>query len=259
MRLVVIGVAFLLASCSGDDVADEVGGGDGERRSSVVTEAEAPDRSTTSTTRDDRPERQDLVIAEKGFSSYRPSFTDTDRTSYAVIVDNPNEGTWIASDVQLNITFRSADGQIVKSESESISAVLPGQRAAIAQDSVDFGGATAMEVQARVGSWEETEDDPGDFTVTQATTVPKEFGGLRTTAEVASTFENDFTDVFAVAVYRDQGGTILGGAFTFVDFIPAGGSIGVEVSSFGDIAGVATTDVILSLSNLSFAKLEPGD
>jgi hypothetical protein len=102
-----------------------------------------------------------------------------------------------------------------------------------------------------VGAWETTTSAVGAFTASGVSTTARDYGGLQTNATLSSTFAKDLKEVVAVAIYRDANGAIVGGDRTYVDFVPAGGSAAVEISSFEDVPAPAATEVYAELSNLS--------
>lgn len=219
-----------------------------QSRSSVVTASPTSLSLDTSTT---IPARQDLQIADYGFSSFKAEYGNTDYLSYGVILRNPNPSDWLASRVNVNITFFGASGTVVKSESDYVSALLPGQAAGLGDSLIDVSGASRMEVQALVQHWEQLpQAATSSFSVENVSTKVREYGGLQTTASVRSTFAKDLKQLRATAVYYDASGKIIGGAFTFVDFVPSGGSVGIEVLSTDTIPRVAKTDVFMNLPNL---------
>ena len=89
------------------------------------------------------------------------------------------------------------------------------------------------------------------FTAAGVTTEAQSYDGLQTNATLSSTFAKDLKDVVAAAIYYDGNGAIIGGARTFVDFVPAGGQAAVEITSSNDLPTPARTDVYGELSNLS--------
>jgi hypothetical protein len=62
--------------------------------------------------------------------------------------------------------------------------------------------------------------------------------------------------VEVVVVYYDGGGAIIGGEFTFVNFIPAGGTSAFEVTSFNDLPGLDHVEVYPQLSSLTLLGLD---
>ncbi len=165
-----------------------------------------------------------------------------------MIVQNPSDD--IASSVSLNVAFYNDAGVVVKADNPTIDVILPGQTAAYGE-SVQVAGATRMEVQALVGRWETATTTTGAFTASGVSTTPRDYLGLQTNATLSSTFAKDLKSVVAVAIFRDAGGAIVGGDRTFVDFVPAGGSAAVEITSFSDLPAPAGTEVYAELSSLS--------
>lgn len=191
----------------------------------------------------------DIQIVAKGFTQQPPDSIGNSYISYGAVLQNPNPSRWIAESVSVNLTFSDAAGIVVKSKSEEVAAILPGQTAAVG-DSDSVTGATRLEVQALVGKWEEVNMTSGGFIVTGINTTGSTFG-MKTNATVSSTFAKDLKDTEAVAVYYNSGGQIIGGSFSFVDFVPASGKIGIEVHSSESLSPVAKTEVYLQITSLS--------
>jgi hypothetical protein len=70
----------------------------------------------------------------------------------------------------------------------------------------------------------------GTFTASAIRTRKDEYGSATTNFRLKSTFERDIRDARAVAIYYN-GNKIIGGAYTFVEFVPAGGSTGVQIDA----------------------------
>jgi hypothetical protein len=186
-----------------------------------------------------------VQIASQGVAQLAPDSIGNSYFTYAVIIDNPSQNK-IASYVSLNIAFFDANGQIVKVDTPTIRAIPPGQKAAVADQ--DAGaGVVRMTVQSSVQSWEDVTGKSGEFTFTNTTTTPQDFGGLKTTTTLNSSFSQPQSLVQVVAVFYDSAGSIIGGAFTFVDSVP--GDIGtpvqipVEINALTAPPGVARTEV----------------
>jgi hypothetical protein len=139
---------------------------------------------------------------------------------------------------------------VVKADNPSIDVILPGQTAAYGDD-VQAAGASRMAVQILVGTWAPATSAFGGFTAQGVTTEPQSYSGLKTNATLASTFAKDLKEVVAAAIYYDGNGAIIGGARTYVDFVPAGGQAAVEITTFQSLPTPARTDVFAELSNLS--------
>jgi hypothetical protein len=232
-------IALSLTGCG--SVADVAGEDDGG--GSNVVEG---DRSGTSQKVQGDP--SDLQVVGAGFTQLPPDSIGNSYISYGAVLRNVSSA--IANRVTVNLTFKNASGTVVKAVSETISFILPGQTNAVGGNT-DGEGAASLEVKALVDRWEESETQTGTFSVSGITTRNEQFGGLKTNANVASTFGKDLQDTKATAIYYNAAGTIIGGAFTFLDFVPAGGNIGIEITSGESLKGVAKTDVFVEITSLS--------
>ncbi len=155
---------------------------------------------------------------------------DTQGT-WAVIVDNPDTER-AATFVQVVATFRDADGRVVDVDSGSIAGIGPSGRGAYASEWM-YGmpdTARTVEVVALASTWVE---DPvvGEVTASGVRVRPQEFGGVAVTGELVSTFDRKVESLSVVVVFRSADGALLGGSSTYVEFVPAGGSVGFSVSS----------------------------
>ncbi len=246
-----------VVEASDDEPDREDEGGDGGTASDEEGDAAgpAPDHSEPPPEEDDRseqstPERVDLEVADSGFSTYR-AYDDSERVSWGVVLHNPNEA-WLATSVDATVTYLDGDDSILGSSSDTVAAILPGQDAALAESTFeDIGAVDDIRVQIRAGDWEEVEESVGTFETDDVNVRPQEFGGWTVTGSVASTFVDDFEDVYAVAILRDGEGAIVGGGWTFLDFVPGNGDTSFEIGVLDDIADVDHAEVHVNFSSLS--------
>jgi hypothetical protein len=224
------------------------GTNDAARKASGQTHSSVVNNHTTFTTPTTAAPVHDVKITGNGFTQLPPDSIGNSYLSYGVVVQNPSDD--IATRVSLNVAFYNDAGVVVKADSPTIDVILPGQTAAYG-DAVQAAGATRMEVQALVGSWQTATTTTGAFSASGVGTVVQDFGGLQTNATLSSTFAKDLKEVVAVAIYRDGNGSIVGGDHTFVNFVPAGGQAAVEISGFNDPPAPAATEMYAELSNLS--------
>lgn len=199
--------------------------------------------------------RDEIALVDYGFSTYHGEFDDGASLTWAVVLENPN-ASWLATRVNLNVSFLDDAGSIVTTASDTVALILPGEQSAtVGSDSYfsnpDLGTITSMEVQLGSADWEEPDGPVGEFTITDIATRTGEFGQVTTTARVNSTFADEITNPKAVVVYYDADGAVLGGDFTFVDFVPAGGTIPVEISGFDAVPGLSSSDIFITFSFLS--------
>lgn len=190
-----------------------------------------------------------IEVVEHGFTQVPAGEYSSPQVTYGVVF--ANSGTAIAVDARVQITFSAADGAVVSAEESYLTAVLPGQQAALGASVYDIDGVTAMSVQVLPGGTEAADDVAGSFEVTQVATSAEEYGGLTTTATVASPFSKDLQDLHATAIHRGADGAIVGGDFTFLSFVPAGGTAGVEISTAADLPAPTSSEVYVQLSGLS--------
>jgi hypothetical protein len=258
--------AFVLGACA----SAELGSG-GEARSDVVESAPA-DEEVAAEEVDVEPEpkpepepeqepdieseaaaaQADIEVVDYGFSTFETSYDDSRRASWAVELSNPNSDSHIAESIDVTVTLLDASGSVLNSDSHSIAVLLPGQTAAVAGSTYeDVGDVAEMRVQARPRGWAEEEGPFGGFTTSDVNARADEYGGWTVTGQVESTFTEDFEDVYAVAVLKNAAGDIVGGDFTFLDFVPADGDTSFQVSVMDDIDDVASAEVYVTLSNLS--------
>jgi hypothetical protein len=173
-----------------------------------------------------------------GFTQEAPDSIGASYISYGAVLSNPNPSTWSATDVSVNLTFTNATGTVVKSASETVAVILPGQRVAIG-DSTAAAGATQMQVQTNVGSWQKLTQAAGGFSASGVTTKYDGFA-TKTNGTLHSTFAKEMKTVQAVAIYYNAAGKVVGGDFTYVDFVPAAGTIGIEIQGHEKVAAART-------------------
>lgn len=239
--------ALALSACGS---ASETTSTEGETTSAVVSgSAQA---SATASSDGQAEESAELKVRDYGFTQLPKSEFAGPSVSYAVIVTN--EGTAIATNAQVQISFEDEAGGVVDSEEDYLTAVLPGSSVALGGDVIDAAGVKKMTVQVLPGDTESVEGEPANFEITKIKTKAEEYTGVKTTASVKSPFVKDLKDVKAVAVYRNAQGKIIGGDFTFINFIPAGGNAAISIDSFSQKTVPAKTEVYVALSGLSLLE-----
>lgn len=201
--------------------------------------------------------RADLEVSEYGFSTWQGEFDDGARLSWAVIVDNPNPAnSWIATRLDIRVSFFDGGGGVVTTTSDTVALLVPGQKAAVVgSDSPfsnpDLGLIERMEVRLGEPSWEQADGPLGAFEVSGVQVRRGEYGDSTVTGQVSSTFADEIEDAYATAVYRNADGAIVGGDFTFIEFIPSGEATPFEISGFGSPPSAASADVYVTFSFLS--------
>lgn len=201
--------------------------------------------------------RADLEVAEYGFSTYQGQYDDGANLSWAVVIENPNAAnSWLATSTDVRVSFFDVGGGVIASTSDTIALVLPsGKGAVVGSESYmsnsDLELVETMEVRLGEPAWEEADGPVGSFTTSGVQVRADDFG-VTTTGTIESTFADEIEDAYGTAVYRDAAGAIIGGDFTFIDFIEPGESTPFEISGFSAPPAVTSAEVYVTFSFLSF-------
>jgi hypothetical protein len=180
--------------------------------------------------------RAELEVVDSGFTVVDGN------ASYGVVIRNPNAAGWVAEFVSVQITFFDATGP-TKTESDTLRAVLPGQETAVGGTAFDVDRAERMEVRLGSVSWETIDFPPGRFVVENVRTRDRDFGGHRTTGIISSEFVERQDLIRVVAIYRNADGEIIGGDFSFLDFLDPDAEASFEITTFNTLRGLDSTDV----------------
>jgi hypothetical protein len=167
---------------------------------------------------------------------------------YTAVLDNPNPSGWVANYMPVRFDFYDADDGLVTTATGSTT-LLPGQTGAVIGTTGDAQGATRMDVVIANGEsdWQQLAEVAGEFTFSDVKTKGTDYGPT-TTGRISSTFDEQMDDLRVDVVYKDAAGEVLGGNYTYVDFVPAGGQASFKVSTWVQInpKKIAQTDVYYS-------------
>lgn len=199
------------------------------------------------------PPANRLLVVGQGFTQLAPDSIGNSYVSEAAVL-KWNSANQIASEVQVTLTLTNAQGVVVNSDNETVGAVLPGQTVAVTNQA-QASGATNLKVQAIIGSTQSGSTTTPTITASGITSSDPDGFGTQTNGTVTSTATKELQNVEAVAVYYSASGAIVGGDFTFVNFIPASGSTSFQISGDNVVPGIASTQVYFSISNLTLGAL----
>jgi hypothetical protein len=202
------------------------------------TRTRAP--TPTPTRRPTEQPRADIEVLEFGYTRQDGNI------NFAVIVRNPNEETHVGEYVPLQITFFDSEGPIA-TEEEIVSFVLPGQTTATSGMAFDVPAPTRMEVRIGSVSWEEIDFTAGRFVIDDVRTRDEQYGGHRTTGTISSEFQTRQENIQIVAVYRNAAGEVIGGDFTYLDFLDPDAEASFEVTTFTTFDDLDSTEVYWQL------------
>ncbi len=187
----------------------------------------------------------DLALVEFGFGQ------DGRQTGYAFIVENPNPGISFES-AQYQVAAFDAAGVVVETDSGYLNLVLPGERLGKAGTMFLDEGVTIDHIEVQISQGRARASDPvPQFEISQAVYRAGDYSD-KTTAVIKSPYDRVVTNVFvSVVPYNDAGG-IIGGGFTFANFIPAQLATGLSASTtVAPSAKVARVDVYATVSGLT--------
>ena len=190
------------------------------------------------------PEAEAIQVVAQGFGQ------DKQELGFAFLVENPNAGLAFESTQYQVAVYDDAD-TVLETDSGYIELILPSQTLGVAGTMWLDEGVTVskLEVQLLEGDSVPTEPIP-TFTVESSIYYAGEYSDAAT-GVINNPYGIDLQDIRVSAVVYDEGGEIIGGGFTYLNFILANGSTGIEVSviTSGD---VATVELYPTVSGLTF-------
>lgn len=196
-----------------------------------------------------------LRLVESGFSEVQ----SYDEVAFGFIVENPDPRNAVVN-TEYRVTVYSG-GSEIESDTGFLDYVLPGQRLGVGGSVFIPSGedADSIVVELSAGQAADPAIDPG-FNVDRVTyyrgsVFPFATGLVSTTSSAPL---QDF-EVFALAY--DEAGAIIGGGYTFVSFIHAGSTTGVQVNvaSANEPASVELYPVVTSLTIFGLADTSTRD
>lgn len=184
---------------------------------------------------------QSLQIVESGCS-----VSDYGYLTYAVKLRNPNVNTAVEFPT-IRITARDSNNIILGTEDQVLSVIYPQQ---------DFWySGQAFHVEETPASVEFSVVPPSDYNIvkTSALEHPKftpltventavrsqEYIGDRIVGEVKNPNDYDIDMAVVSIVFRNKSGKVIGGTSTFVDKLPAHGSVPFDTALFSDLPGAS--------------------
>lgn len=163
---------------------------------------------------------EELAVVETAFGKD----IESDTWWYVVVLENPNPDH-VFPMAGITIEALDASGVILDSGSE-YTTVLQG-RTVVAGDFFSVGSGTIASLDVRgptsAAATASPASETGSFTITDIARAD-EYGYASITGKVTSSFGEDQELVKVTVVARDASGKIVGGDFTFIDRLPAGGT-----------------------------------
>jgi hypothetical protein len=183
------------------------------------------------------------VLVARGFGQ------NGQRAGFAFLVLNPNPGFSFES-AEYHATAYSADGGVLAVDEGYIEVVLPNQQIGIAGSlSLPTGAQlSALDVQINATRFKKSEPLPS-FKTDKVTYLPDK-NYPKVSGVIISPYTKDVKTLRANAVAYNVAGGIIGGGYTYVDFVPASGQAAVSISVIiaGDPAKVEIYPILSGLS-----------
>ena len=222
---------------------------------SPVTSMPQQEQSTEVDLQTPTPVAESIRLVAQGFGQ------QDQEIGYAFIIENPN--TQIAfENSQYQIAAYDDSGAVVETDSGFIELILPGQKLGISGNVFVSEGVKVSKIDVQMKTGEPVSTDlKTTFAVDKIMYFPDKYFS-KITAVVSNPFNIDLTNLFVSAVTYNDAGDIIGGGFTFVNFIPANGNTGVQVTttSSGTVSKVELYPIVSGLTLLTqeYEKLPEG-
>lgn len=163
-----------------------------------------------------------MVLLDSGFSQ-----ADIE-VSYGILVDNPNI-SYSLLDAEYRATFLNAAGKVIAVDVGYIDLLLPQQTWGIGDRVfVDEGERVAtMNILTRVNRYQTTLYKPA--LVVENVAVITNTHGIRVTGELLNPYQTTLNEVRISTLVYNSDGRIIGGGIEYLDNVPPGVSVPVEV------------------------------
>lgn len=152
------------------------------------------------------------------------------RASAIFLVENPNEKLALDRS-EYQVTFYDSAGSTLKTETGYINTIFPGEKLGVFVATYLEEGqkAAKADVQISNGSPALVEITGSPFTIDKATFLPDD-NFPKASGVIQNLLDVDLTELQLTAVLYDDAGAIVGGGYTYLNFVPAKGQTGADVS-----------------------------
>jgi hypothetical protein len=186
-----------------------------------------------------------LAVLRQGYGQ------DDNSVAYGIVMQNPN-GNYSIESSEYYATLYSGDGRVLGVAEGYINVVLPGQTIGIAGNSYLTGAEAVARMEVQVQTDELVPSEPLPiFTAENISYFPGDYSSS-VTGQIVNPYPRDISQLKVAAILYDGAGTIIGGGYTYLDFVPANGRAAVDVSvtSTGQPTGVELYATVSALSEI---------
>jgi hypothetical protein len=193
-----------------------------------------------------------LVLRDFGFTQ------DGTSAGVAFLVQNTNTNSAIESS-QYRVEAYDTNGTVLDTEEGYIHLVYPGEISAEFADLFLPDGTTIEKVVVQISQGEPTSTpyDQNPLAADRVTYIPGDYFDY-VTATITSSASQTVEDIKIVAVGFDDAQKIIGGGYTYLDFVHAGGTSGTKISFMSSQAPakIAVYPSLTSISTINAGRSE---
>ena len=198
------------------------------------------------------PAPEPIVLIRQGFGQQDRGL------GYAFVVENPNPALAVTL-LPYEIALFNPNGDLAGTVSGYVQRLLPDRTLGVAGTTGLDEGVTVAEIEVRLGQGTFNAADPAPGFTTERITFYDEPYRDGAAGVVTSLYPHSLTDVRVGVIPYNDDGTIIGGGFTYLNFIPPETSTGVRVSmtKAGEVAYVELHPVQSGLTSAGDADPLP--
>jgi hypothetical protein len=197
-------------------------------------------------------EAKKLELGESGFGQGDQS------VGWAFLIKNSNADQAVENS-QYQVAIYDKDGAVLKTDSGYIEIMLPGQTLGIAGDVFLEKGQTASKLEVQISQGKASAMKPvPDFSVGQVNFIQGKYSSSAM-ALVSNPFKRDLTRLRVSSIAFDNAGKIIGGGYTYLNFILSESTTAVKVpvKSAGEVAKVILYPTFSGLSSIKSGDDRP--
>ncbi|GAB2846696.1 hypothetical protein GCM10022221_52590 [Actinocorallia aurea] len=173
-----------------------------------------------------------FTVAETGWTTEASEWVPGEYwIRWATVLHNPNTLYWCELPT-VQVTVRDAYGKVIGSE-EQVLTVLPPRTKIAWAGLLEVNGNRphTLEITPRPADWYPTQARPEDFPPFDYENVAMEVpeGACEVTGEIRNPYAEAVEEVALVALFRDARGALIGGDMSFVQGLPAHGSVPFKI------------------------------
>lgn len=194
----------------------------------------------------------DVPVGAKKPSVDKAGFGQDDRyLGYGALVTNPN-ADYALENTMFHVTYYGADDAVIGVDEGYLELLLPGQTVGLGGSDILEDGSQVARVDVQVLSLDYKESEALPTFTSENLSFQADRFSSTVTGQIVSPYTKDVTNIKAMAIAYNDAGDIIGGGFSYVDFVPAGGKAAVEVQVVvaGTPAKVDLYGVVSGLSDL---------